>query len=414
MKVVGLITEYNPFHNGHRYHMEMAKQITGADTVIAIMSGNYVQRGTPAFMPKHLRCLNALQNGADMVVELPSLYALGSAELFAYGAVSLLDVLGCVDALCFGSECGSIQPLEKVATILAQEPPIYKNCLNTFLKSGLSFPASREKALSACFGTTVCPPSLLNTSNNILAVEYLKALIRQKSSIKPFTIERLGSSYRQEDLEGAFSSATSIRNHFRKNRSASRDFWETVSAHTPKNCLTSMEQNYHARFPLFEEDFSLLLRYRLLEEDAESLQRYLDVNSDIAHRIANCSSQFVSFSQFCQVLKTREITYTRICRILFHILLKITKEEAESSKYTPHYFIRVLGFQKDRKDLFGILKETSALPLVTNLSGYRTLSSPALRQAELEIWRDSIYESVITDKFGTPFSHPLQQQMVIL
>ena len=149
MKIVGLITEYNPFHNGHKYHIEMAKKITGADAVIAVMSGNYVQRGTPAIIPKHLRCLAALQNGVDMVVELPSLYALGSAELFAFGAVSLLDSLGCVDALCFGSECGNIGPLWEAASILADEPQKYRENLRSHLKSGLSFPAARAKALSS-------------------------------------------------------------------------------------------------------------------------------------------------------------------------------------------------------------------------------------------------------------------------
>lgn len=413
MKIVGLITEYNPFHNGHKYHIEMAKKITGADAVIAVMSGNYVQRGTPAIIPKHLRCLAALQNGVDMVVELPSLYALGSAELFAFGAVSLLDSLGCVDALCFGSECGNIGPLWEAASILADEPQKYRENLRSHLKSGLSFPAARAKALSSCLGKDFSETSLLGTSNNILAVEYLKALIRRKSNITPCTIKRVGSEYREAFLEGTFSSATSIRN-FLKEHDPRSHLDDKLSLYIPQNCLPLIENGYGLRFPVFEEDFSLLLRYRLLEEDAESLQRYVDVTSDIAHRIARCSPKFISFHQFCQVLKTKEITYTRICRILFHILLKITKEEEKESQLFPHRFVRILGLRKEKQNLFTILKSKGSLPLLTNPPRYSSLSFGAAQAAVREMKRDALYESVITDKFKTSFSIPIKQQMVIL
>lgn len=414
MKIVGLITEYNPFHNGHKYHIEMSKKLTGADTVIAVMSGNYVQRGAPALMPKHMRVHAALQNGVDMVIELPSLYALGSAELFASGAISLLDSLGIVDSICFGSECGKIAPLKETASILAHEPPQYKQALKTSLKAGLSFPVSREKALAACTSKDFSQDSHLGTSNNILAVEYLKALLRQKSTITPYTIKRVGSQYREETLEGAFSSATSIRNYMKEHGPGTHMLRDTLSLYIPQNCLSFMEDGYNVRFPVFEDDFSLLLRYRLLEETAESLQKYVDVNKDIANRIMHCAPQLISFHQFCQILKTKEITYTRICRILLHILLRITKEELEECRITPHKCIRVLGFKKEKQSVFKILKSQASLPLLTNTSSYRALPHPAIETVVREMQRDAIYESIITDKFKTSFSTPLQQQMIII
>lgn len=149
MKIIGLITEYNPFHNGHKYHIEKALEKSGADKAIAIMSGNYVQRGTPAIMPKHLRTKAALQNGVSAVVELPVPYATGSAEYFARGAVSLLASLGCIDGFCFGSECGDISILAEIAEVAAQEPFEYRHLLQKYLKEGFTFPCARQKALTA-------------------------------------------------------------------------------------------------------------------------------------------------------------------------------------------------------------------------------------------------------------------------
>ena len=172
MKIVGLITEYNPFHNGHKYHIEKAKEITGADYVIAVMSGNFVQRGAPAILPKHLRTAMALDGGCDMVIELPVCYATGSAEYFASGAISILDNLGCVDVVCFGSECGNYEILETIARILVNEPLEYKELLQTYLKQGNSFPVARQQALKNYFHDDVLD-AVLESPNNILGIEYI-------------------------------------------------------------------------------------------------------------------------------------------------------------------------------------------------------------------------------------------------
>lgn len=151
MKITGLITEYNPFHNGHKYHIEQTRKLTGADAIIVVMSGNFVQRGVPAILPKHMRVKATLQVGASLVLELPVCYATGSAEFFAHGAISLLDQLGCVNSICFGSECGDINLLQEVAHVICEEPPAFQETLQSYLKSGDSFPLARQKALKTYF-----------------------------------------------------------------------------------------------------------------------------------------------------------------------------------------------------------------------------------------------------------------------
>ena len=194
MKITGLITEYNPFHNGHLYHIKKAKEITGADAVIVIMSGNFVQRGAPAIMPKRLRTEIALNAGVSLVIELPVCYATGSAEYFASGAISILDSLGCIDSICFGSECGDYKKLEHIAKILADEPEAYRLSLKNQLKTGLSFPKARQNGLKE-YSKDDSLDEILEHPNNILGIEYVKALYLQKSPIKAYTIKRIVSDY---------------------------------------------------------------------------------------------------------------------------------------------------------------------------------------------------------------------------
>lgn len=210
MKTVGLITEYNPFHNGHLYHIEKAKELTGADRVIVIMSGDYVQRGTPAVLSKHSRAHMALLNGASVVLELPVCYSCASAEFFAKGAVSVLDGLGCIDALCFGSECGNLEHLTSIAHLLSAEPETYRHHLQSSLKNGMSFPAARCHALKKMTGDAYAS-QILSDPNNILGIEYLKALKKLNSPIVPFTLKREFSGYHDTELHDCSSSASAIR-----------------------------------------------------------------------------------------------------------------------------------------------------------------------------------------------------------
>lgn len=400
MKIVGLITEYNPFHSGHQYHMEKTREITGADAVIVVMSGNFVQRGAPAIMPKHIRAKAALKSGASLIIELPVCYATGSAEYFAYGAISLLEKLGCVDSVCFGSECGDIEVLQGFAQIIHDEPVEYKGFLNDYLKQGNSFPLARQKAMKD-FLKSQTADSVLGEPNNILGIEYLKALYRLNSKIRPYTIKRVSSHYHDEILQEHYSSASAIR----KVMSEQNEFdW---NSQVPDCCVSLYKENYQLRYPVSANDFSILLKYKLLQETKESLTEYLDVSKDLANRILNKLNQFVSFEQFCELLKTKETTYSRISRALIHVLLDIKASDMKEIEYA-----RILGFQTEASDVLSLIKKKARISLVTKLTTVENLSVSAKKMLEQDVYAANLYESVIADKFQTAFKNELEQQIV--
>ena len=209
MHVNGIIAEYNPFHNGHKYQLDISRQLIGAEYTVVAMSGNFVQRGAPAMINKYIRARMALENGADLVLEIPSFYACGSAEYFATGAVSLLDKLGVITTLCFGSECGDIDILTQTGRLLFEEPAEFRRILNEKLEQGLSFPAARSHALCTVMSTDA--DEIFSCPNNILGMEYIKALNRIGSNIKPFTIKRAGADYHDHRLNGSQASASALR-----------------------------------------------------------------------------------------------------------------------------------------------------------------------------------------------------------
>ena len=416
MKIVGLITEYNPFHNGHQYHIEKAREITGADAVVVVMSGNFVQRGTPAIMPKHLRTEAALKGGASVVIELPVCYATGSAEFFAYGAVSVLENLDCVDSICFGSECGNIEVLQDLAKIIHNEPKQYQESLNLYLRQGNSFPLARQKAMKDFLKSNVAD-SILGEPNNILGIEYLKALYRLNSRMKPYTIQRISSHYHDEYLTETYSSASAIRKAI--NEPDELDW----SSQVPDSCVSLYQENHQIRFPVYTNDFSLLLKYKLLRETKETLTCYADVSEELANRILNRLNEFTSFEQFCELLKTKELTYSRISRALLHILLNIMVQDMTEIEYA-----HVLGFQISDSAVLSSIKKQSSIPLVTKLADVvmyssstntpptcgSTLSEDAQKMLSQDIYAANLYESVVTDKFGTPFINEYEQKIVRL
>lgn len=421
MKTVGLVTEYNPFHNGHAYHIEKAKELTGADRVIVVMSGDYVQRGIPAVMPKHLRAKCALLSGVSLVIELPVCFATGSAEYFAHGAVSILNQLGCVDAICFGSECGDIHVLNEIAQILTEEPADYQTVLRQSLKEGLSFPAARQAALSIYSSRY---SETLSSPNNILGVEYLKALRNMQSRMDAFTIKRVGSGYHDTDADGHFSSATAIRSDIYRSAnpdstsessvtkaSASKD---SVLAHLqnriPLSCYELMKQSYQISYPVSSDDFSLLLKAKLLPETTDSLCNYLDLSPELANRILRLRNDYRNFEQFCDLLKTKELTRSRISRSLIHVLLRITNDWTASMK-APVPYARILGFRRYHADLFRRLNQTSSIPLITS-PARATLERSARQMLELDIYASDLYESVVTDMYGTSFRNELTKQII--
>ena len=411
MKTVGLITEYNPFHNGHAYHIEKAKMLTGADRVIVIMSGDFVQRGAPAVMPKHLRAESALLSGASLIIELPVCFATGSAEYFAQGSISLLNRLGCIDSICFGSECGDLHLLKEIAQILADEPIEYQTALKQALKEGASFPAARQEALNIYSDKY---SEILASPNNILGIEYLKALAKIHSKMEPFTIKRIGAGYHDMDIDGQFSSATAIRSDIYQladvNSSSESLPLTHIQTQVPSSCHELMKKNYQTRYPVKADDFSLLLKAKLLSETAGSLSHYLDMSPELANRILRLRNDYLSFEQFCDLLKTKELTRSRISRSFIHVLLGITNDWLTAMK-APAPYARILGFRKDHADLLGILKRTSDIPLITS-PARAVLADTAYQMLELDIYASDLYESVITDLYGTPFHNELTKQII--
>ncbi|MDY2661359.1 MAG: nucleotidyltransferase family protein [Bariatricus massiliensis] len=427
MKIVGLIAEYNPFHNGHKYHIEKALEMTDSDAAVVLMSGDFVQRGAPAIMPKHLRAEAALKSGASAVLELPVCYACGSAEYFARGALAVFESLGCVESICFGSECGDFDTLNKIARIFAEEPEEYQTALRTYLRRGLSFPLARQKALRDYTGDAALE-AVLDYPNNTLGVEYIKAIYLAKSSVRAYTLKRLDSDYHDTELSNTYSSASAIRRLLAYSSNSlhiesDTEFDEPrltevltrLEDHVPAPCIRLLEENHRIRYPVYSNDFSLLLKYRLLSETKESLTEYADVTQDLANRIINYRNSLISWEQFCDLLKTREITMTRVSRMLLHILLGIRKsdlllyEESGICQYA-----RLLGFRKDSTLVLREMKRNASVPLITKLASARGITRAGIHMLEQGIYAADIYESVVTNKYKYPFISEYEQQLRIV
>lgn len=427
MKIVGLIAEYNPFHNGHLYHIQEARRVTGADTVIVVMSGDYVQRGVPAIMPKRLRAEMALKCGASAVFELPVCYATGSAEYFATGAVSLLESLGVVDSICFGSECNDLHALHHIASILTDEPTEYRHLLKKHLKNGASYPAARFSAMTE-YSRNAGYADILKDPNNILGIEYLKALKKLGSSIRPYTILRRGAHYHEEKLSpNSYSSASAIRSLLAYSGSTLNTEWaggtfentslsgtlNELEDQVPASCLELLKDYHRVTYPIYQNDFSILLKYKLLNKQPGSLIRYMDVSEELAHRICTQLDNFFNYKQFCELLKTRETTQTRIYRALLHIMLGIKKADiTEYMECGCHYYARLLGFRKDHGKLLSRIVKESPLPLLTRLSESSELPAAGQRMLRNDLLASSLYMSVVTDKYKTAFRNEYRQGLL--
>lgn len=406
MKTVGIIAEYNPFHNGHLYQLKKAKEVTGADFAVVVMSGDFTQRGIPAVFDKYTRCRLSLLAGADLCIELPVVYATASAELFAKGAVSLLSALG-VDALCFGSECGEIAPLREIASLLFAEPPAYKEALNKALKEGLSFPSARALAVRECAhagslsGADASASDVLSSPNNILGVEYLKALLalekKGQHTPVPYTIKREGDGYLSSALsEESFCSAMALRKGIMEGT-------PDLLRYVPESIRQEFADACQTKSALCADDFSGMLFYKLLSEKDTGYDSYLDVSSDLSDKIRKNLTSFTTFSAFCEnSLKSKDITLTRVYRSLLHILLSIKKEDIPAA--AP--YARILGFRETSSEVFGCLS-TENIPLLSRLKDATYLLSPeALSCLSKDIFAAHLYEHVRmlrTQKDGCPF-----------
>lgn len=427
MKVAAIIAEYNPFHNGHKYLIEETRRLTGADYILALMSGDFIQRGGPALCNKYLRTEMALSCGVDAVLELPALYALSSAEFFASGSISLLSQLGIVDVLAFGSEAGDTALLTETAERLCSISPHREAKIADLLKEGYSYPAARAKALGLSASVQsrqdevlpsdqTAPKDLLCSPNNILGIEYCKALTYFQSSIKPFSIRRAGNDYHQSSLStdaSVFGSASAIR---RALEAASLD---EITPHLPAQVFELMEKQDILHTYLTSDDFSALMHYKLLSGQSEGFSKYLDCTPDLSDKICKYLPEYTTISDFIFKLKSKDLTYTRISRVLFHILLNITYPEwyrdfASTHKpYTP--YARLLGFRKDASCLLSSIRKNSSVPLISKLADASSLlDEKAYALLSKDIYCASVYESVRFHKTGLPAINEFRQSPIIL
>ena len=386
MHVTGLITEYNPFHNGHLFHLKKARETAGADYTAVVMSGSFVQRGAPAVFDKYSRTRAALLSGADLVFEMPAPFSTASAREFASYAVALFTALGAVDSICFGSECGEIEPILRAARLLNEESEPFKKRLQDFLKEGKTFPEARSAALAEEGAEEA---KLLSSPNNILGVEYCQAVLRQRSPLSCFTIKREGNGYHDPSLNGALGSALAVRQALQSGTDV-----QALRFLLPDPSFDSVCRS----IPVFLDDFSGLLNYRLLTE--QEPERYAEIRPELAARIKKLAPGFASFDQRIKELKSRQLTYTGVSRGLIHLILGIEQRQMALFKeagFAP--YARILGFRKSAAPLLRRIKENSSIPVISKLAGAEKRLDPAgAAMLACEIQSSHLYQNVRCEK----------------
>ena len=361
-KVVGIIAEYNPFHNGHSYHIQNTKAQTGADFVVAVMTGNFTQRGNTSVINKWEKTKMALNGNADLVVELPTIYSVSSAENFANGAVKILNELGIVDTISFGMEADDISTLNNIANVLVNEPPEYKTILEHELGKGNSFPKARENALMMYLNDIKRYANVVKGSNNILAIEYLKALKKQKSSIVPFGIKREKVYYNSTKIIDEYASATGIRNLLLHNQL--EEVRKVVPAKSYSILLNNLRQGTYVLDIIAYNDEII---YKLRSMTVKQIANLPDVSEGLEYLIKEVSNKTNNLIELINGIKSKRYTQTRIQRILLYALLGITKKDMEiSKKMTP--YIRVLGCSEKGKILLSQIN--SKAKVITSLKKY--------------------------------------------
>ena len=358
-KVLGIVAEYNPFHNGHLYHLNESKKQAGADYSVCVMSGNFTQRGDTAIMDKWSRTEMALRNGVDLVIELPVVYSISSAENFAYGSMNILDKLGIVDTVSFGSEVGDLDILNSIAEILCTEPKEYVSLLNHELSRGISYPKAREKALLMYLNDIRKYANVLSNPNNILGIEYLKALRNLKSNLTPITIKRKDVEYNSTAIKGGFASSTAIRKIIRKPSSLSKV--------VPEETFSIIDNKIkHGQIVNGLSTFEKEILYKLRIMPTEWIADLPDVSEGLENAIKNAANSCNNVADLISLVKSKRYTQTRIQRILLYALLDITKQDMENSKKGVPY-IRVLGMTENGKQLLSsIVTHNKKLNIITS------------------------------------------------
>lgn len=364
-RTVGIIAEYNPFHNGHYYHMQKAKQEANADYCVAVISGNFTQRGDTSIVNKWAKAYMAICGGADLVIELPTIYSVSSAENFANGAIKILDSLKIVDSFAFGAEANDLATLNNIANVLYDEPKGYTNILNHELKQGISYPAARENAIMMYLNDIKRYANVLKSSNNILAIEYLKALKMQKSSLNPIMIKRQKVYYNDKHIINDFASATGIRELLRK-----KDYSKLQKV-VPRSTYQILgQQAKRGELVLGLEKYEKEIIYTLRKMSIEEIADLPDVSEGLENAIKNAANNYNNLSDFINSVKSKRYTQTRIQRICIYALLGINKKMMDTSRKIVPY-ARVLGFNQNGKMLLSeITMRNPKINMVTSVKKY--------------------------------------------
>lgn len=387
-KVLGIIAEYNPFHNGHLYHINESKKAVDADYVVAIMSGNFVQRGDTSLIDKWSKTEMAIKNGVDLVIELPLLYSISSAENFAEGGIKMLNSFNIVDYISFGSELCDVNILNEFADVLFHEPKEFVSVLNHELSKGFSYPKARENALLMYLNDIRKYANILSSPNNILAIEYLKALKKYKSSIVPVSITRNKVDYNSTQIVDGFASATAIRKIAMTN-----DVWSLRQA-MPKSSFDIMYECLRAGKTVSSlAKFEKEIIYNLRRMTISQIANLPDVTEGLEYSIKNAANSCNTIDELINIVKSKRYTTTRLKRILVYCLLGITKRDIMDSRKVAPY-IRVLGFNERGKELLsGISHANPKLEIVTSVKKYLETSSNRILRNMLEkdIFATDIY-----------------------
>ncbi len=405
MVTVGIIAEFNPFHKGHKYIIEKAKSITGADNVVVVCSGNFVQRGEPSVYDKTYRAKAALANGVDAIFELPVYYSTASAEDFARAGVKFLTDLGCVDYLCFGCEADHIKMLSTIANVLNNEPDDYQTVLKQFLSDGESFPKARSIALQEyLFNTNGINRNeieiIMKSPNNILAIEYIKAIKYFNSNIKPLAIKRVGADYSSLDIFDEYSSATAIRNQIKTGKD--------INYLVPQTAFKYYEQTK----PIFMEDFDMILGNALIGN--KKFDECLGVNEELANRIQNQSNNYTDIEHFTMQIDSKNHTKTGISRALLHIMLEIKESDVQEA-INNNYFTsaRLLGINRS-SNLIKIINDNSKIPLINKYSKhYENATGIDKKLLDIQLYADDLYRLIYMMKYKEIIPNEFERQIVV-
>lgn len=359
MKIVGIIAEYNPFHNGHKYHIKKAKEVTKSDFCICIMSGSFTQTGNVAIMDKFSRAKIACENGCDLVIELPSVYVNSSAENFALGAVNILSKLCIVDSICFGSESNNIESIKNISTkILANENKIWsitKECLN----NGMSFSNARLESLSTFLNGEEL--NTISNPNDILGLEYVNSINRINSNLQAFSIKRNYSYFNEPILNNSniFTSSTSIRNYIKENTNL-----DNLKKYIPNNSYKILKDNK----TLTNDDIYSLIKYKIISHSKNYLKNINEINEGLENKILNEINNSKNYDEFINNIRSKRYKLSKIKRMLNNLLLNITKEDFDYAKLNKIGYAHILACSNSGKKLLSELNKKSAIPIITSIN----------------------------------------------